>query len=102
MPPRILCMAIRKGASITAITGLLLSAAVCILLRTSVMFPLADVQYRCLCRFGGGTGAAGGAHSPALAAGEDSVAGRRGLLPGETDGLVRTRGPRLYLRAGPE
>ena len=41
---------------------------------------------------GGGVGAAGGAHSPALARREDSVAGRRGLLPGEADGVVRARG----------
>ena len=55
--------------------GLLLSTAVCILRRASAVCALADVQHRRLRRFGRGTGATGGAHSPALAAGEDSVAG---------------------------
>src|SRR5215469_5111503 len=82
--------------------GLLLSAAVHILRRASVKCTLADVQHRYLRRFGRGTGAAGGAHSPALAAGEDSVARGCRLLPGETDGLVRGCGPRLHLRIGAE
>jgi len=47
---------------------------------------------RCIGRLGGGVGAAGGAHSPALACGEDSVAGRRRFLPAEIDGVVRERG----------
>jgi hypothetical protein len=48
------------------------------------------VQHRRLGRFGGGVGACSGAHSPALAGGEDLVAGRRRLLPRETDGMVRS------------
>jgi hypothetical protein len=60
------------------------------------------VQHRCVGRFGGGVGAADRAPSPALAGGEDSIAGRRGVLPGEADGVVRARGHGLCLRAGTE
>jgi hypothetical protein len=40
--------------------------------------------------------AGGGAHPPTLAGCEDSVAGRRGLLPGEVDGLVRAQSRRRW------
>ena len=82
--------------------GLLLSAAVRVLRRALVRRTLADCRHRCLGRFGGGVGAGGSAHSPTLAGSEDSAAGRRRLLTGETDGVVRARGPRLYLRTGAE
>src|SRR5674476_505820 len=63
-------------------------------------------EYRRFGRFGGGVGARPrghpGAHSPALAGGGDSVAGRRRFLPREVDGVVRVRGYGLYLRAGAE
>src|SRR5208337_907321 len=82
--------------------GLLLSATVRILRGASVVCPLADFRHRCVRRFGGGVGTGGGAYSPTLAGREDSITGRRGLLPGETDGLVRGPGPGLPLRSGAE